>query len=67
MNSRRWDWALSRRDSLRFLSSVAVGAPIASRVAIANQTTSGLAREGVFELGDFPLHSGATLRRGKLA
>ena len=67
MNSRRWDWGLSRRDSLRFLSSVVVGAPIASRVAIANPATSGLPREGVIELGDFPLHSVETLQSGKLA
>jgi len=67
VNSRKWGWGLSRRDSLRFLSSVAIGAPIASRVVIANQATSRLSREGVFDLGDFPLHSGVTLRSGKLA
>lgn len=67
MNSRKWTLSLSRREALRFLSSVAIGAPIASQVVIANQATSGFPREGVFELGDFPLHSGAKLRSGKLA
>jgi hypothetical protein len=51
MNSIRDTFALSRRDVLRFLSSAAVGVPIASSPAIADQGESQLPQEGVFELG----------------
>ena len=51
----------SRRDVLRLLSSAALGAPIASSVAGARQREQRLPQEGVFELGDLRLESGATL------
>jgi homoserine O-acetyltransferase/O-succinyltransferase len=66
MNSIRDTFAPSRRDVLRFLSSAAVGVPIASSAAIADQGESQLPQEGVFELGDLRLESGVTLPNAKL-
>ena len=62
----RGDMELSRRDVLRVAACAVVGAPMASWLASANQDEPRLPREGVFELGDFPLESGTTLRNAKL-
>jgi len=57
----------SRRDVLRLISSSALGVPIASSAAIADQGVPTLADEGVFELGELRLESGVTLPDAKLA
>jgi len=67
MNSKGYGLDASRRDVLRTLASAAVGASLTSRLSIAYENGAPLPREGVFELGNLTLQSGATLRNAKLA
>ncbi len=57
----------SRRDALRVLAGSALAVPVASSFAVAGQSQPQLPSEGVFELGDLRLESGATLPNAKIA
>ena len=65
----RWkhDRELSRRDLLRVLTCAVAGAPITVRMVAADLEAPRVPREGVFDLGDMQLQSGATLRNARLA
>ena len=56
----------ARRDLLRSIGALAAGTLLTAGSAAA-QIKAGNAREGVFDLGDFALRSGTTLRQAKLA
>lgn len=60
-------WELSRRDLLRVLTCAGAGASITLRTLAADLNAPRIPREGVFELGDMQLKSGATLRNARLA
>jgi homoserine O-acetyltransferase len=58
---------LSRRDLLRVLTCAVASAPITFRTIATELNAPPVPREGVFELGDMQLQSGATLRNARLA
>jgi homoserine O-acetyltransferase len=67
MNDGRYGLSTSRRDFLQGLSSAAVGAAIGSPVANLGKGGSPQLYEGIFELGNLTLRTGATLLNAKLA
>lgn len=63
----RWDFNPWRRDFLRVIGAVGVGALVKSRSTIVGASEPPRASEGVFVLGDLALQSGTILREAKLA